>query len=254
MPVGLRAVKEDVSVRLFRFDRPSLFSSLPEALEAAYNPEAPWKLLGEPLDEILGSLPSQAIEIRLPPDVHILGDRIAIGKGTRILPGAVIEGPVRIGQNVEIRPGAYLRGGVWIGDGCVVGANTEVKRAIFLNRAKAPHLNYVGDSILGAGVNLGAGTILSNFRHDGREVRIPVDHYEIRTGRRKFGAILGDRVRTGCNSVLYPGVVVGRDSHIYPGVNLRAGYYPPRQLIKLVPGIGFEVVELDLYPGEVIPE
>ena len=101
------------------------------------------------------------------PDVHLAGDRIVICPGARIHPTAVIEGPVYIGRDAEIRPGAYLRGGVWIGERCIVGTNTEIKRAILLPHAKAPHLNYVGDSILGADVNLGAGTILSNFRHDG---------------------------------------------------------------------------------------
>jgi NDP-sugar pyrophosphorylase family protein len=178
-------------------------------------------------------LPSQAIEIRLPVDVHLLGDRIAIGRGTRILPGAVIEGPVRIGRDCELRPGCYVRGGVWIGDGCVVGASTEIKRAILLDGAKAPHLNYVGDSILGAGVNLGAGTILSNFRHDGGFISVRDGARAQPTGRRKLGALLGDLVATGCNCVLHPGVVVGRETVLYPGVQLRSGVYAARQIVKL---------------------
>src|SRR4029077_8426096 len=132
---------------------------------------------------------------------------------------------------------AYLRGGVWIGDRCVVGTNTEVKRAILLPHAKAPHLNYVGDSILGADVNLGAGTILSNFRHDGSEVRIGAGRP---TGRRKLGAILGDGVLTGCNCVLHPGVLVGRGTQIYPGVQLRSGIYPEKSIVK--PREGRDVV------------
>lgn len=208
---------------------PELFAALPEPFAAAYEPAAPWALLGEPLDDLLAALPSSRVEIRLSPDAHLLGDGIVIGAGTRIYPGAVLEGPLWIGRDVEIRPGAYLRGGVWIGDGCVVGANTEIKRAILLPGAKAPHLNYVGDSILGAGVNLGAGTILSNFRHDGGEVHIG----RIATGRRKLCAVLGDRVLTGCNCVIHPGVVVGRGTQIYPGVQLRPGIYPERSLVKL---------------------
>ena|SRR6185295_3460501 len=210
---------------------PPLFSTLSKPFAERYDPESPWSLLGDPLDEILGALPSSKIEIGLLPEVHLAGDRIAIGRGTRIAPGVVIEGPAWIGEEVEIRPGAYLRGGVWIGDGAVIGANTEVKRAIFLPGAKAPHLNYVGDSILGAGVNLGAGTILSNFRHDGAEIRIG---REIASGRRKLGAVLGDGVQTGCNCVLHPGVVVGQGTQIYPGVQLRSGVYAARLLIKLV--------------------
>ena len=218
---------------------PALFAELPAVFAGRFDPEAPWALLGEPLSEILDALPSDAIEIRPLPDVHLAGDRIAIGRGTRIHPTAVIEGPVWIGRDVEIRPGAYIRGGAWIGDRCVVGANTEIKCAILLPGAHAPHLNYVGDSILGHGVNLGAGTILSNFRHDGREIQIPSEDLavpgaeRIKTGRRKLGAILGDGVYTGCNSVLHPGCIVGRGTQIYPGVQLRPGIYPEASLIKL---------------------
>lgn len=215
---------------------PRLFAELPAPFAADYDAEAPWTLLGAILDAVLERLPSQRFEIAVPPDVHLLGNRISIGKGTRILPGAVIEGPIWIGENVEIRPGAYLRGGVWIGDGCVVGASTEVKRAIFLPGAKAPHLNYVGDSILGGGVNLGAGTILSNFRHDGAEIAIPhgpAGAARLRSGRRKLGVILGDGVLTGCNAVLHPGTVVGAGTQIYPGVQLRAGVYPADSVVKL---------------------
>lgn len=212
---------------------PPLFKELPDVFRAAFDPAAPWSLLGDPLDALFARLPDEEIRIRLLPEVHLTGNQIVIGKGTRIHPGVVIEGPMVIGEEVEIRPGAYLRGGVWIGDGCVVGANTEVKRAILFPGAKAPHLNYVGDSILGCGVNLGAGTILSNFRHDGGAIRIPLDGRAILTGRRKLGAILGDSVQTGCNCVLHPGVVVGHDTQIYPGVQLRSGAYGERLVIKL---------------------
>ncbi len=209
---------------------PELFTELPEPFASHYDPTAPWALLGEPLDAILAALPSSDIRISLAPDVHLGGDRIFIGKGTRIHPTAVIEGPVYIGEDVEIRPSSYIRGGAWIGAGCVVGTNSEIKRAILLPHAKAPHLNYVGDSILGRGVNLGAGTVLSNFRHDAGEIRIGRG---FPTGRRKLGAVLGDGVLTGCNSVLHPGVVVGRGTQIYPGVQLRSGIYPERSIVKL---------------------
>jgi NDP-sugar pyrophosphorylase family protein len=212
---------------------PELFAQLPDAFAGRFDPAAPWELLDEPLDQILAGLPSSDIQGQLSPDVHLSGDRIVICAGARIHPTAVIEGPIYIGREVEIRPGAYLRGGIWIGDRCVVGANTEIKRAILLPHAKAPHLNYVGDSILGADVNLGAGTILSNFRHDGKNIRIPHGGQRLDTGRRKLGAILGDGVLTGCNSVLHPGVVVGRGTQIYPGVQLRPGIYPARSVVKL---------------------
>lgn len=212
---------------------PPLFSELPDPFAHRFDPAAPWALLGEPLDEILAGLPSSDIRGQLSPEVHLVGDQIVICPGARIHPSVVIEGPVYIGCDVEVRPGAYIRGGVWIGDECVVGANTEIKRAILLRHAKAPHLNYVGDSILGMNVNLGAGTILSNFRHDGGRIRIPSNGDRIDTGRRKLGAILGDGVLTGCNSVLHPGVVVGRETQIYPGVQLRSGIYPERSIVKL---------------------
>lgn len=225
---------------------PPLFDELPDPFRSRFDPEAPWALLGEPLDEALAALRDDAIEIPLSPDFHLAGDRVAIGRGTRIHPGAVIEGPVFLGRGVQVRPGAYIRGGCWIGDRCVVGANTEVKHSILLPGAAAPHLAYVGDSVLGAGVNLGAGTVLSNFRHDGRGIAIPAaphreDGSRIETGRRKLGAILGDRVKTGCNSVLHPGVIAGRDTQIYPGVMLRSGVYPADRVIKLRQEI--EIVE-----------
>ena len=208
-----------------------LFAAAPAELEI--DDDAPWEALGEPLDAVLAALPSQSLETRLTPEVHLIGDRIVIGKGTRILPGAVIEGPAYIGRDVLIRGGAYLRGGVWIGDGCVVGASTEIKRAILLPNARAPHLNYVGDSILGSNVNLGAGTILSNFRFDGAKIRIPAGDRQINTGRNKLGAILGDGAQTGCNCVLSPGVVVGTETLIYPGVQLASGIYPGGRIVKL---------------------
>ena len=221
---------------------PPLFTDLPPSFQETYNPDAPWDLLGTGLDQALEDLPSSAIDSPLSPEVHLLGDRIVIGPGARIQPGALIEGPIHIGRDVVIRTGAYLRGGNWIGDNCVVGANTEVKRSIFLAGAKAPHLSYVGDSILGSGVNLGAGSVLSNLRHDGRPIVIPYDDAQLDTGRRKLGAVLGDGVLTGCNCVLFPGVIVGRGSQIYPGVQLRAGVYPAGILVKLRQEL--EIVEL----------
>jgi NDP-sugar pyrophosphorylase family protein len=220
---------------------PNLFVELPTDLQERFDTQAPWEILGEPLEKLLASIPDDAIDIPLHPDAYVLGDRIAIGAGTRIHPGAVIEGPIWIGRGVQIRSGAYLRGGNWIGDGSVVGTHTEVKRSIFLPGAKAPHQNYVGDSILGSGVNLGAGTILSNYRHDGLEISIPVESRRLHTGRRKLGAILGDGVLTGCNSVLHPGVIVGSGSQIYPGIQLRSGIYPCDCIVKLRQQI--EIVE-----------
>ena len=212
---------------------PTLFNEVPPTLLGFYDARTPWSLLGDGLEELLSQLPSNAIEIDLHPSVHLVGDHITIGAGCRIQPGAVIVGPIFIGRDVQVRSGAYLRGGNWIGDGCIVGANTEIKRAVLFPGARAPHLNYVGDSVLGSDVNLGAGSILSNFRHDGAEVAIPQAEGALRTGRRKLGAVLGDGVLTGCNCVLHPGVVVGHQTQIYPGVQLRSGVYPAASIIKL---------------------
>ncbi len=212
---------------------PPLFSDLPPDFASRFEPARPWELLGEPLDEVLAELPGERIESGLPPEAHLIGDRIVIGPGCRISPGATLEGPLRLGRDVVVRPGAYVRGGVWVGDGCLIGANTEVKRAILLPGAKAPHLAYVGDSVVGADVNLGAGTVLSNFRHDGGEIVLEIAGERCSTGRRKLGAILGDEVKTGCNTVLNPGVVVGRRTLLYAGVVLRSGVYPAESIVKL---------------------
>lgn len=212
---------------------PELWRELPPPLARTRDPERPWDLLGTPLDEALAALPSARIDSAVGPDVHLSGDRIVIERGVRIAPGAVIEGPAYLGEGCAIRPGAYLRGGVWLAPGALVGANTEVKRAILLAGARAPHLAYVGDSVLGRDANLGAGTILSNFRHDGGEIVVPYGDERLATGRRKLGALLGDEVRTGCNCVLHPGCIVGAGTVLYPGVHLRAGVYPAGRLVKL---------------------
>ncbi|MEO8197558.1 MAG: hypothetical protein ABI689_12655 [Thermoanaerobaculia bacterium] len=222
---------------------PELFATLPEAFAASYDALRPWALLDAPLEALLAALPSAEILGRVHPGAHLVGDQIVIGKGSRIAPGAVIEGPILLGEDVEVRVGAYLRGGCWVGDNCVVGANVEMKRAILFPGAHAAHLNYVGDSILGNDVNLGAGVILSNFRHDGREIAIPAGNGDrLATAKRKLGAILGNHVAIGCNAVLNPGTIVGARAQVYTGVQLRSGIYLADSLIKLRQEI--DVVEI----------
>lgn len=153
-------------------------------------------------------------------------DRVWIGNGVVIEPGALIKGPTVIGDNSEIRQGAYVRGRVLIGDRCVVGHTTEVKNAVFMDDAKAGHFAYVGDSILGKGVNLGAGTKLANLKMNRRSVTIRIEREEIPTNLHKLGAILGDGTETGCNSVTNPGVLIGPGSLVWPGVVVPNGYYP----------------------------
>jgi len=132
----------------------------------------------------------------------------------------------------EVRHGAYVRGEVLTGRRCVIGHATEIKGSIMLDDAKAPHFAYVGDSVLGSKVNLGAGTKVSNLKITGDEIVIKHDGKNYKTGLRKFGALIGGHVETGCNSVLNPGVILGKGSMVYPCVAVRKGYYPPKSLIK----------------------
>lgn len=156
---------------------------------------------------------------------------IYIGKGTVVEPGALIKGPTIIGDHTEIRQGAYIRGNCLIGDRCVVGHTTEVKTSIMLNGAKAGHFAYIGDSILGNEVNLGAGTKLANLKIIQAEMRLRVEGEVYKTSLRKLGAIMGDSVETGCNSVTSPGTLLGKGSLVYPCVNVPGGYYPERSII-----------------------
>lgn len=163
---------------------------------------------------------------------YLMGDQIQIGKGTVVEPGAYIQGPAIIGDHSLIRQGAYIRGNVLIGDRCTIGHATEVKSAIFLDHSGAPHFNYVGDSILGRHVNLGAGTKLSNLKITEGSVRVKINQHVYDSGLRKFGAIMGDHSATGCNAVLNPGTLIGRGSLVYPCATV-SGYVPPKSLVKL---------------------
>ncbi|MCP4166982.1 MAG: glucose-1-phosphate thymidylyltransferase [Chloroflexi bacterium] len=167
---------------------------------------------------------------------------VVIGPGTVIEPGAYIAGPAFIGAHCQIRQGAYIRGNALIGDGCVVGHSSEIKNAVLLSGAGAPHFNYVGDSILGCDVNLGAGTKLSNLTvlsaKDPKTGKRPTIHLTIDgqlydTDLAKFGAIIGDSAQTGCNTVLNPGVLLGPRTLVYANTSLPKGYYPSDSIIKL---------------------
>ncbi len=150
--------------------------------------------------------------------------RLAVGRGTRILPGVVVEGDVVIGENCKIGPNCYLRGSTSIGASCHVGQAVELKNSILLEQTNVGHLTYLGDSILGAKVNLGAGTISSNLRHDGKPQRTLVDGVMVDTGCRKFGTIIGDGVHTGIQTGIYPG------RKIWPGLTTRPGEMVSRDL------------------------
>jgi NDP-sugar pyrophosphorylase family protein len=159
------------------------------------------------------------------PGAYLFNDTIIIGAGTVVEPGALIKGPVVIGSNSEIRQGAYIRGDCLVGNGCVVGHTTEIKGSIMLDGAKAGHFAYIGDSILGKDVNLGAGTKLANLKIIPGSISIRAERKRYDTGRRKLGAILGDRTETGCNSVTSPGTLIGPHSLVLPGVSVPGGYY-----------------------------
>ncbi len=185
------------------------------------------KLLGEYLDQIIvPQIQGQVME-----GAHLLGDQIFIGPGSVVEPGAVVKSPTYIGANTQVRQGAYVRGNVLVGDDCVVGHTTEVKSAILLDGAHAAHFAYVGDSILGRNVNLGAGTKLANVKLSRAAVTVKVAGQTYDTGLRKLGAILGDRVQIGCNAVLNPGTLVGPGCLVYALASLR-GYYPANTMIK----------------------
>jgi NDP-sugar pyrophosphorylase family protein len=192
-----------------------------------------WSALGKRLVSYLEARTEWTIEIDLHPGVHLMGDRIAIAEGCQIEPGAVIIGPAVLDQGVTVRTGAYVRQNVVLAEGSLVGAHSEVKGSVLLPAAKAPHQAYVGDSILGRDVNLGAGTICSNVKNVGREVTFSAGGEVVHTGLRKFGAILGDGCKTGCNTVLNPGVLMGPESVTYTNASIRGGYYPAGTLIKV---------------------
>lgn len=163
----------------------------------------------------------------------IYDKNVQIGEGSLIESGALIKGPTIIGNNVEIRQGAYIRGNCIIGDNCVVGHATEMKNSIMLNGSKAAHFAYVGDSILGNDVNLGAGTRLANIYLRNINIIIIADNKKYRTDLKKLGAIIGDGTQTGCNCVCNPGTLIGRSSLIFPGVTVAAKAYPKDSKIGL---------------------
>ena len=202
------------------------------------NIEHPW--------EVLSKIASY-LQFRLKPGLHgrligkpFVSGAVFVGKNTVIEQGAMIKGPAWIGENCEIRNGCYIRENVIIGDGVVAGNSSEFKNCLIFDNAQIPHFNYVGDSILGHGAHLGAGVILSNVRLDKGVVSIPTSEGPVSTGLRKFGALVGDHAEIGCNSVLSPGSLVGRDCIIYPGSQWR-GYLPAKHIAKLRQE--FELVE-----------
>jgi NDP-sugar pyrophosphorylase family protein len=179
------------------------------------------------------------LQFRLKP--AILGDLVGkpyisrnvfVGPGTIIEQGAYLKGPAWIGENCHIRSGCYIRENVIVGDGAVMGNSCEFKNCILFDEAQVPHFNYVGDSILGYKAHLGAGVILSNVKLDHGEISVRTEEGNIATGLTKFGAIVGDRTEIGCNSVINPGTVLGRDCIVYPGTTFH-GVLPGGSILKV---------------------
>lgn len=168
--------------------------------------------------------------------------KVTIGKGTVIEDSVCIMGPTVIGENCEIRQGAYIRGSGLMGDGSVLGHASELKNSILLNDAKAPHFAYVGDSILGNNVNLGAGTKLSNLTVSSEKdletgkrptIRLRIDDTDVDTGLAKMGAIIGDNAQTGCNAVTNPGTIIGKNTLVYANTSVAKGLIPENSIVKL---------------------
>jgi NDP-sugar pyrophosphorylase family protein len=163
--------------------------------------------------------------------VAFIGKEVFIGEGTVLEDGVMIKGPAIIGRHCEIRHNAYFREHVIVGDGCVIGNSCELKHTLLFNDCQVPHFSYVGDSILGHKVHLGAGVKVSNVKLVPGHVTVEMEGRPFDTGLRKFGALLGDHTDIGCNAVLNPGSIIGRGSVVYPNTNWR-GILPANMIVK----------------------
>ena len=156
---------------------------------------------------------------------------VYIHKTAKIAPTASITGPCIICKDAELRQCAFVRGKAIIGEGAVLGNSCEIKNAILFNKVQVPHFNYIGDSVLGFKAHTGAGAVTSNVKQDKTLVTVLYEGKRIETGLKKFGAILGDNVEVGCNSVLNPGTVVGKGSNVYP-LSMVRGFVPANSIYK----------------------
>ena len=154
-------------------------------------------------------------------EYNLVSENVWIHKSAKIFPSAYINGPCIIGRDTEVRHSAFIRGSALVGDGCVIGNSVELKNVIIFNSVQVPHFNYVGDSILGYKSHMGAGSITSNVKSDKSLVVIHNQGNNIETNLKKVGAFLGDYVEVGCNSVLNPGTIIGRNSNVYPLSSVR---------------------------------
>lgn len=188
--------------------------------------EFPWEVLPKIKDFII------ELGKTLDPEIYELrGENIWVAKSANIFPSAYLGGPLIICGDAEVRHGAFIRGSAIVGRGAVVGNSTELKNSILFDCVQTPHYNYIGDSILGYKSHTGAGVITSNLKSDKSLVTVLCDGKKVETGVKKFGAMLGDNVEVGCNSVLNPGSVVGRNTNIYP-LSFVRGYVPENSIYK----------------------
>lgn len=186
----------------------------------------PWEVLPRIKDFIL--VLGQTLD---PQDYEKRGEDIWVAKSAKIAPTVSLNGPCIIGKNAEIRQCAFIRGNAIVGENCVVGNSTELKNVILFNNVQVPHYNYVGDSILGYKSHMGAGSITSNVKSDKTQVTIRYEGDVIETGLKKMGAILGNYVEVGCNSVLNPGTIIGSNTNVYP-LSMVRGYVPKGSIYK----------------------
>lgn len=196
------------------------------AKELFENIEYPWEALEKIKDFIMAVGPS------LPQNKYDqISDNIWVAKSASVALSAFLNGPLIICERAEVRHCAFLRGNAIVGEGAVVGNSTELKGSILFNGVQVPHYNYIGDSILGYKAHTGAGTITSNLKSDKTDIKINIAGEKVDTKRKKLGAIIGDNVEVGCNSVLNPGTVIGRNSVIYP-LSMVRGFVPQESIYK----------------------
>lgn len=186
----------------------------------------PWEVLTEIGKYILELGSELSLE-----EYDKVGVDVWIAKSATVAPSAYIQGPAIIGKDAQIRHCAFIRGNAIVGEGAVVGNSTELKNVILFNKVQVPHYNYVGDSVLGYKAHMGAGSITSNVKSDKTLVTIKYQDSKVETGLKKVGALLGDHVEIGCNTVMNPGTVIGKGAHVYP-LSMVRGFVPANTIYK----------------------
>lgn len=206
----------------------NIFEDLDQTIakELFVNAEYPWEVLSKIEEFILKVGPTLPKE-----EYDEVKEHVWVAKSAKVAPTAHLGGPLIIGPDTEVRHCAFIRGKALVGAGCVVGNSTELKNVILFNSVQVPHYNYVGDSILGYRSHMGAGSITSNVKSDKTLVTIHAEGEKVETGLKKMGAILGDFVEVGCNSVLNPGTIIGNHSNVYP-LSMVRGFVKDHSIYK----------------------